>query len=100
MLVPVSICCCFVCFLYCLRERKCAFPARGGSWINSAQSAFIPNAQLITAAEGYALARQAAQLTHSLLLWFILQWRLFSVCGGRGGGRHNANFSRAGGLLL
>lgn len=53
MRVPVSTCCCFVCFLFWLCERKCAFPARGGSWINSALSAFIPNAQLITAAEGY-----------------------------------------------
>lgn len=94
MLVPVSTCCCFVCFLCCLRERKCAFPARGGSWINSALSAFIPKAQLITAAEGYTVARLAALLTHSLKAAVVyigrLQWRasrgdcfLFLFGGGR-----------------
>lgn len=39
MLVPVSARYCFVCFWYCLCKRKCAFPARGGSWISSALSA-------------------------------------------------------------
>ncbi len=95
MLVPVSTVCCFVCFLFCLRERKCAFPARGGSWINSALSAFIPNAQLITAAEGYTVARLAAQLTPSLKAAVVyigrLQWRasggdcFLFLCGGGGG---------------
>lgn len=76
VLVPVSTCCCcFVCFLFCLRERKCVFPARGGSWINSALSAFIPTAQLITAAEGYTAARLTAQLTAALVYIGRLQWR-------------------------
>lgn len=34
-----------LCFHLCLCKRKCALPARGGSWINSA---FIPDAQPIT----------------------------------------------------
>lgn len=59
----VRLCCCYEFFHFCLRERKCAFPVRGGSWINSALSAFILNALLINADKGYAAARLAARLT-------------------------------------
>lgn len=99
-----------MCFLFCLRERKCAFPARGGSWINSALSAFIPKRSAdITAAEGYTVARLAAQLTHSLKAAVVYitdcsgkQAEEIVFCFGveEGGGRKNANFTRAGGLLL
>ena len=105
MLVPVSTCCCcFVCFLFCLRERKSAFPARGGSWINSAPSALIAEAQLIIAAQGYAVTGLVAQLTHSLsaALDYIvkLQWRasredcFLFLCGGGEGVRKSANFRK------
>lgn len=105
MLVPVSTCCCcFVCFLFCLRERKSAFPARGGSWINSASSALIAKAQLIIAAQGYAVTELFAQLTHSLsaALDYIvkLQWRaswedcFLFLCGGGEGVRKSANFRK------
>lgn len=53
-------------FHFCLRERKCAFPARGGSWINSTLS-------------GYTVARLAARLTDSLKAAVVyigrLHWR-------------------------
>lgn len=102
MLVPVSIRRCFMCFLFCLRERKCGFPARGGSWINSTLSAFIPHTQLITAAEGYTVARLAAQREGCCgLCWHTAveseRRRLFSVCvWWRGGGEKDANLTRAG----
>lgn len=38
MLAPLSARCWFVCFVVGLCERKCGFPVRGGSWINSAQT--------------------------------------------------------------
>lgn len=104
---PVRLCCCcYECFHFCLRERKCGFPVRGGSWISSALSAFILNALLINADKGYTAARLAARLTDGpkAAVAFIGRLRLETegeeivvcfclVAERKGGGRKIANFN-------